>query len=318
MRIGIVGSRSFPQLRLVDYFIRELPQGVTIVSGGASGVDRAAVDYARAAGLQTDEIVPDLSGCKERLDFTRRYYERNQAIADNVGLLVAFTEKDSGGTWDTIKRARKAGLPVKIIRPSLFFSGDSDMLEQSAQRTETPDSVESDIPANAKGKGPFALKDVSLGSYGLRLKRYIDPVEWADFIIGKEQNPKALAEKIAQGMIDFFRRNSRFGCLDAIAPAPRSKRNLDRQHVMDIVCDLVAEEIGTSSMRLFEPWEKSGRGRFAQHGEITVRPEVQELIGRVIWIIDDVCTTRRTLKASVAALTALEIHAHGLAYIIMA
>jgi predicted Rossmann fold nucleotide-binding protein DprA/Smf involved in DNA uptake len=47
MRIGIVGSREFPQLKLVDFFINDLPMGVTIVSGGAKGVDSYAVDYAK-------------------------------------------------------------------------------------------------------------------------------------------------------------------------------------------------------------------------------------------------------------------------------
>ncbi len=47
MKVGIVGSRTFPQLKLVEWFIRDMPQGVTIVSGGAKGVDSAAVEYAR-------------------------------------------------------------------------------------------------------------------------------------------------------------------------------------------------------------------------------------------------------------------------------
>lgn len=47
MNIGIVGSRTFPQIQLVDWFIRDLPNGVTILSGGAQGVDRAAIHYAR-------------------------------------------------------------------------------------------------------------------------------------------------------------------------------------------------------------------------------------------------------------------------------
>lgn len=35
MKIGIVGSRSFPQSKLVNWFVDDLPMGVTIVSGGA-------------------------------------------------------------------------------------------------------------------------------------------------------------------------------------------------------------------------------------------------------------------------------------------
>ena len=34
MKLGIVGSRSFPQLELVKWFIEELPEGVSVISGG--------------------------------------------------------------------------------------------------------------------------------------------------------------------------------------------------------------------------------------------------------------------------------------------
>ena len=44
MKIGIVGSREFPQLNLVDQFIQDLPAGVSIVSGGARGVDSMAAE----------------------------------------------------------------------------------------------------------------------------------------------------------------------------------------------------------------------------------------------------------------------------------
>ncbi len=51
MKIGIVGSREFPQLKLVQWFINDLPKGVTVISGGARGVDGAAAEQARKNGL---------------------------------------------------------------------------------------------------------------------------------------------------------------------------------------------------------------------------------------------------------------------------
>ena len=125
MKIGIVGSRSFPQLKLVEWFVSDLPLGVALVSGGARGVDQAAAEYGRRRGLAVIEYLPDLTGCKERHEFTAKYYERNQKIVDNSDLIVAFTEKENGGTWDTIKRARRAGKPVKVIAPSALFPGDT-------------------------------------------------------------------------------------------------------------------------------------------------------------------------------------------------
>jgi hypothetical protein len=76
MKIGIVGSREFPQLKLVEWFIKDLPRGVTIISGGAKGVDQAAAEQARNYGLEVVEMLPDLSGCVERYQYTERYYRR--------------------------------------------------------------------------------------------------------------------------------------------------------------------------------------------------------------------------------------------------
>lgn len=115
--IAVVGARNFPNLALVRAVVATLPEDVTIVSGGAVGVDQAAAAAARARGLGVIECLPDLDGCKERYEFTKRYYERNQRIVDQTTVkVIAFTDKDSGGTWDTIKRARKAGLQVDIVR----------------------------------------------------------------------------------------------------------------------------------------------------------------------------------------------------------
>lgn len=51
MRIGIIGSREFPQLKLIEFFINDLPKGVTIVSGGAKGTDSYAIDCAKKKAL---------------------------------------------------------------------------------------------------------------------------------------------------------------------------------------------------------------------------------------------------------------------------
>lgn len=77
MKIGIVGSRTFPQLKLIEWFIKDLPLGVTIISGGARGVDQAAAEAARNRGLAVIEYFPQLDGCTHRHEFTERYYDRN-------------------------------------------------------------------------------------------------------------------------------------------------------------------------------------------------------------------------------------------------
>lgn len=191
MRVAIVGSRKFPQLQLVDWFVRDLPAGVTVVTGGAKGVDLAAEECARRRGLDVVVHLPDLAGCKQRHEFTKAYYARNQKIVDDADLVVAFTEKDAGGTWDTIKRARKAGKPVKIIRPCLFFPPAED---GDAPEDPPPSPVEEAPQGKPKGAGPFQLRGVSLGSYALRRKSYISSEEWADILTWKDADPHRLAD----------------------------------------------------------------------------------------------------------------------------
>jgi hypothetical protein len=44
-----------------------------------------------------------------------RYYARNQRIVDDSDLIVAFVAPDrTGGTEDTIRRAKRAGKPVEV------------------------------------------------------------------------------------------------------------------------------------------------------------------------------------------------------------
>jgi len=119
-----------------------------------------------------------------------------------------------------------------------------------------PASLES-----TKGRGPFQIRRVSLGSYALRRKSYIGPEEWAA---------------------------------------------------------IVADALDCEWARLFAPWVKSTRGRFAKPGTVKVLPAVARCVGRVVWVLDDVACTQRTLRAAVRALQALEVHAHGLAYVYMA
>jgi len=310
MRVAIVGSRSFPQLKLVEWFVRDLPRGVTIVSGGARGVDAAAEQYAKAYGLDVVVHRPNLEGCSERHEFTKRYYERNQAIVNDADLVVAFTEKDRGGTWDTIKRAHKAGKAIKVIRPCVVFPGED---EAPAAADELVEEV-----TPQKGAGPFQLRRACLGSYALRRKCYIPAEEWAGIVADKDDDPEALAARILPDVLRFFEKHKRLGVVHAVTIPPRSRRNLERVHPMELVAARVAAEVGCDWAPMFEPWDKCGRGRHAKHGEIAITPAAARYTGKVVWVLDDVYTTGRTMRSAVQALLALEVHAHGLAWVYIA
>ena len=308
MKIGIVGSRKFPQLEIVKWFVDELPKGCIVVSGGAKGVDSVAFETAKLRGLETIVHLPDLSGCRERYEYTRRYFARNQLIADDVAFLVAFTEKDRGGTWDTIKRVRLQKKPVKVIRPNEHFPADS------AEAMEKEQPTNRRATSREKGKGPFHLKRVSIGSCALNLKRYFSSVEYADLINEKDHNPKKMADRMIPQFLKYFKDNDNFGIIHAITQPPKSLRRGDKPHPMDFVCRRLAEDLGIAYVEMFAAWNKRRRGCFAAHPEIEIRKTVEPYIGKVVFVLDDVSTTNYTLQKSVRSLMAIGVHSHGLCF----
>jgi len=112
MKIGIVGSRTYPYLEIVKKYINTLPQDTTIISGGAIGVDTEAKNSAKANNLEYIEFLPDKT---IKGHYAQKYYERNKQIVNASDMIVAFTEKESGGTWNTIKYAKAKVIPIIII-----------------------------------------------------------------------------------------------------------------------------------------------------------------------------------------------------------
>lgn len=112
-RVAIVGSRAFPNRDLVTRFVRALPPGTIVVSGGARGVDQWAEDTAVECGLETRIFHADWTSLGRRAGPIR-----NAKIVAESDILIAFWDGRSRGTLNTILTAREAGLPTKI------FDGD--------------------------------------------------------------------------------------------------------------------------------------------------------------------------------------------------
>ncbi len=126
MNVIIIGSRNFPDERLVRAYVHRLSilhqddlEPIIIVSGGAPGVDSWAVHEAERLGLGFDVIRADwddLSHSDAVIKISpktgKQYdamagFRRNQKLADLAVHVVAFWDGESSGTRDMMARAFK-------------------------------------------------------------------------------------------------------------------------------------------------------------------------------------------------------------------
>lgn len=115
MKIGVVGSRTWNDkskvFAVLDNFAKK---GDTIISGGAVGVDSFAYEWATKNIYLTVEYLP----LREKYQAESPFYARNREIAKACDILLAFPNKDSKGTWQTIGFSKKFGKRV------IIFEGD--------------------------------------------------------------------------------------------------------------------------------------------------------------------------------------------------
>jgi hypothetical protein len=111
MIVAIVGSREYADLDRVRRYVRTLPIGTMVVSGGAKGVDSVAAQTARQCGLAVIEHLPDWKRYGKSAGMIR-----NATIVQDADLVVAFWDQKSPGTKRSIEIARQLGKEV-IINP---------------------------------------------------------------------------------------------------------------------------------------------------------------------------------------------------------
>lgn len=104
-----------------------------MVSGGARGADRFAARAAREAGFRVTEFFPD-----KKHPVPARFFARNQEIVDASDALVVFSITTDGitpsrGSSDSIRKARKKGIPVIVmlmVNGKLVVQPDTCALER--------------------------------------------------------------------------------------------------------------------------------------------------------------------------------------------
>ena len=115
IKCAVVGSRSIQDKQFVfdtlDFYLARLLKEyeVIIVSGGALGIDSLGAQWAELKGLKTEIYLPDYKQYGKGATFIR-----NSQIVEASDYLIAITT-GSKGTQDSINKARKKGIEVKIV-----------------------------------------------------------------------------------------------------------------------------------------------------------------------------------------------------------
>jgi len=111
--IAITGSRSGIDRGTVHQYLSALLSlgNYEIVTGGAKGVDRFAIEFAELHGIKHTEILPDYNRYS-----TVAPIIRNKEIVKNADMVYAFWDGLSKGTLHTITYASKIGKRILVIK----------------------------------------------------------------------------------------------------------------------------------------------------------------------------------------------------------
>lgn len=114
-RILITGSRNWTDWDEVAYALmdatpRPYDYRYIIVHGGARGADTIAAAWAKSWGMEVEVHPADW-----RTHGKAAGPIRNQKMVDlGAHVCLAFPQPKSVGTWDCVRRAKAAGIPVTI------------------------------------------------------------------------------------------------------------------------------------------------------------------------------------------------------------
>ena len=111
MKVIIAGARDFTDYDLLKKTMETCGFVVTeVVWGGASGADALGKMWADEHGIPVKPFPADWNRYKKFAGPIR-----NKQMAEYGEALVAFLAKDSKGTKDMVRQAKKKGLPMVVV-----------------------------------------------------------------------------------------------------------------------------------------------------------------------------------------------------------
>lgn len=115
LRCIVTGARDYVDVGYVRDVLSTLPHGSIIVHGGCTGCDAIAEVIAHTIGCITEVHPADWSTFGKFAG-----PKRNQEMVDlGADIVHAFPGVKSNGTWDTVNKAKAAGLPTMVHNPRL-------------------------------------------------------------------------------------------------------------------------------------------------------------------------------------------------------
>ena len=115
MKTIIAGSRSIIDINQVIFAVHDsgfLPDITEIVSGGAPGIDRLAIDYAKTNHIPCKTMPANWDKYGKRM----AGLVRNGEMAQYADALIAIWDGRSRGTYHMIETAQRLNLKVFIYK----------------------------------------------------------------------------------------------------------------------------------------------------------------------------------------------------------
>lgn len=120
MRILITGSRSHDSPEMIHKALDEETRhifdksSVTIIQGECpyGGADKFASQWAEINGAVDESYPADFKKLGKKAGPLRN----QKMVNSGANICLAFPTDDSRGTWDCVKKAKEANIPVKVYK----------------------------------------------------------------------------------------------------------------------------------------------------------------------------------------------------------
>jgi hypothetical protein len=113
VRVLVCGDRNWMDRKKIEDRLLKLPVNTVVIEGEASGADSLARDVAREIGLSVLEFPADWKKHGKAAGPIRN----RQMLDQKPDLVIAFHPDltKSRGTADTVREAKRRGIPVEVI-----------------------------------------------------------------------------------------------------------------------------------------------------------------------------------------------------------